>query len=89
MYYRHETCGRLSRVFGECEECLREDLAKFWTASPLPCGHDNTGIPFNKSHIGICDKCEADWRDKKLSRDEEAKKAIIKKMMFNKYARKQ
>lgn len=39
--------------------------------------------------MGACDLCESEWRDKKLSRDEEAKKAIIKKMMLNKYAHKQ
>lgn len=76
----------MSRIYGDCEACMWEEMVKFWTALPMPCGHDNSGIPFNKTSIGICDLCEADWRDKKLSRDEEAKKAIIKKIMLNKYA---
>lgn len=87
-YYRHKICGRLSRINGDCEECAREVMVLRWPASPLPCGHDNSGIPFNKTYMNICDICEFEWRNKKLSRDEEAKKAIIKKMMLNKYANK-
>lgn len=87
-YYRHKICGRLSRINGDCEACLWESMVAFWPALPMPCGHDNSGIPFNKTSIGICDLCEMEWRNKKLSRDEEVKKAIIKKMMLNKYANK-
>lgn len=85
-YYRHKACGRLSRLNGICEECEREAMALAWPSAPLPCGHDNTGIPFNKAHIGLCDLCESEERNKKLSRDEEAKKAIKKKMLLNMYA---
>lgn len=85
-YHRHKACGRLSRLYGICEECEREAMAIRWPASPLPCGHDNSGIPFNKAWMGVCDLCEFEWRNKKLSRDEEAKKAIIRKMTLNKYA---
>lgn len=81
--YRHKECGRLSRIKGICEECQWEEMVKFWTASPLPCGHDNSGIPFNKTHLGICDICDWDWRNKKQSQDEEAKKAIIRNIMLN------
>lgn len=82
-YYRHKACGRLSRLNGVCEECEWEAMKIRWPSAPLPCGHDNTGIPFNKVDMGICDLCEADLRSKKFSRDEDAKKAIRRKMMLN------
>lgn len=86
-FYRHKTCGRLSRINGDCEDCLRDSMRKHWPAILLPCGHDNTGIPFNKTNLGICDLCDFEWRNKKLSRDEEVKKAIINKMKLNRYAK--
>lgn len=88
-YYRHKTCGRLSRINGVCEDCEWEAMTKAWPSAPLPCGHDNTGIPFNKSYMGICDLCEWEWRNKKFSRDEEAKKFIKRKIQLNRYANRQ
>ncbi len=83
MLYRHSKCGRLSRIYGECEECTREAMQEFWVASPLPCGHDNSGIPWNTSFLGVCDICAFEWMNIARKQDEERKTALKRKIIFN------
>ena len=87
MLYRHSKCGRLSRIYGECEECTREAMQAFWVASPLPCGHDNSGIPWNTSEWGVCDICAFEWMNIKQKKDEDRKKQLQLLIKRNRYAR--
>jgi len=85
MLYRHKECGRLSRINGVCEDCDREARKAFWIASPLSCGHDNSGIPFNKSEMGICDICELELLNTSRRKDEERLRALKLRIKLNKF----